>query len=213
MKDNQKQTKFIILVAMFISIQIVMTLIPFLGFIPIFAMNITTLHIPTILAGILLGVKGGAIVGMSFGLMSITNATIRPGLMSFLFSPFAPAPTGFSGNPLSLLVALLPRILLGVIASLIYQYIRKKNWKLPASTMAAVIATVLHTLMVLALILIIFSEPYAAALELGGTRGVFVALGSLIVLNAIPEAILAGVLMTAFVATLEPIVKKMVNER
>lgn len=196
---------------MFISIQIVMTLIPFLGFIPIFAFNITTLHIPTILAGILLGVKGGAIVGMSFGIMSITNATMRPGLTSFIFSPFAPAPAGFSGNPLSLLVALLPRILLGVIASLIYQFIRKKNWKLPASTMAAVIATVLHTVMVCGLILIIFSEPYAAVLELGGTRGVLVALGSLIALNGIPEAIFAGVLMTAFVTTLEPIVKKMVN--
>jgi uncharacterized membrane protein len=211
MKNNQKQTKFVILVATFISIQLVMMLIPFLGFIPIFAINITTLHIPTILAGILLGVKGGAIVGLTFGIMSIINATFRPGLMSFLFSPFAPAPSGFSGNPLSLLVALLPRILLGVFAALIYKFIKNKQWKLPASTIAAVIATVLHTLMVISLIFIIFTGPYAIALELGSTQGVLFALGNLVVLNGIPEAILAGVLMTAFVAVLEPIVKKMVN--
>ena len=212
MNNNQKQTKFVILVAMFISIQIVMTLIPFLGFIPILAMNITTLHIPTILAGILLGVKGGAIVGLAFGIMSITNATIRPGLMSFLFSPFAPAPVGFSGNPLSLLVALLPRILLGIAASLIYQFIKKKQWMIPAGGAAAVVATILHTFMVLSLIFIIFAQPYATALELDGTHGVLIALGNIVILNGIPEAILAGILMTAFVHTLEPIVKRMVNK-
>ena len=211
MNNNQKQTKFVILVAMFISIQIVMMLIPFLGFIPIFALSITTLHIPTILAGILLGVKAGAIVGASFGLMSITNATIRPILTSFLFSPFAPAPTGFSGNPWSLVVALLPRVLLGVFAALIYQYIKSKEWKVPAGTIAAVIATILHTLMVLSLIFIIFAQPYAAALELSGTQAVLVALGGVVIFHGIPEAILAGVLITAFVVALEPIVKKMVN--
>ena len=211
MKNNEKQTKFVILVAMFMSIQIVMMLIPFLGFIPIFALNITTLHIPTILAGILLGVKGGAIVGASFGLMSITNATIRPILTSFLFSPFAPAPEGFSGNPLSIVVALLPRVLLGVFAALIYQYFKSKQWKIPSSTIAAVIATILHTLMVLGLIFIFFSEPYAAALDLDGTRGVLVFLGTIITSNGIFEAILAGVVVTLLVAALEPIVKKMVD--
>ena len=212
MKDNEKQTKFTILVAMFISIQIVMTLIPFLGFIPIFAVNITTLHIPTILAGILLGVKGGAIVGASFGLMSITNATIRPGLTSFLFSPFAPAPAGFSGNPLSLVIALLPRILLGVIAAFLYQYLKNKQWKVAAAGVAAVIATLLHTLMVLSLIFIIFSEPYAAALNLDGPHAVLAVLGTIVTTNGIFEAVLAGVTMTLFVAALEPIVKKMVSK-
>lgn len=211
MKNNQKQTKFVILVAMFISTQILMTLIPFLGFIPIGVFNITTLHIPTILAGVLLGAKGGAIVGLTFGIMSVTNATIRPGLTSFLFSPFAPAPVSYSGNPLSLLVALLPRILLGVAAGLIYELIKNKQWKIPASTIAAVIATALHTLMVLSLIFVIFAGPYAVALDLDGPRGVLMFLGGIVVSNGIFEVILAGVLITAFVAALEPTVKKMVN--
>jgi len=221
MKNSEKQTKFVILVATFISIQIVMTLIPFLGFIPFFAIPITTLHIPTILAGILLGVKGGAIVGLTFGIMSVVNATVRPTLLSFMFSPFAPAPVGFNGNPLSLIVALLPRILLGVFAALIYQFIRNKGWelilskqkglKLGAATVAAVIAAMLHTLMVLSLWVIIFANPLAVALEVDGLEGVLAFTSGIIVSNAVFEAILAGVLMTGFVLALEPIVKKMVN--
>jgi len=218
MKNNQQQTKFVILVATFISIQIVMTLIPFLGFIPLFAVAITTLHIPTILAGILLGVKGGAIVGLSFGIMSVTNATIRPVLLSFMFSPFAPAPAGFSGNPLSLVVAILPRILLGVLAALIYQFIKNKGWqltlsrqkdlKLGAATLSAVIATFLHTSMVVGLWVVFFSRPLQTALDLDGLEGVLIFVGGIITSNALFEAALAGVVMTGMVLALEPLVKK-----
>ena len=217
MKNNIQQTKFVILVATFISIQVVMTLIPFLGFIPLPAVNITTLHIPTILAGILLGVKGGAIVGLSFGVMSVINATIRPTALSFMFSPFAPAPAGFSGNPLSLVVAILPRVVLGVLAALVYQFIRNKGWeltlskqkglKLGAATLSAVIATFIHTLMVVSLWIVFFARPLQVARELEGLAGVFAFVGAIITSNALFEAALAGVLMTGFVLALEPIVK------
>ena len=211
MKNNQRQTKFVILVAMFMSIQLVMFLIPFLGFIPIGAVRITTLHIPTILAGILLGVKGGSLVGVSFGAISALNATLNPNLTSFLFTPFAPALSGYSGNVLSLVIAFVPRILLGVTASLIYRFIKDKGLKFGAATITGVLATILHTFMVLGLIFVIFANPYASALDLDGARGVLVFLGGIIATNGIFEAVLAGVLMTAFVTALEPTVKKMVN--
>jgi len=222
MKSNINQTKFVILIATFISIQIVMTLIPFLGFIPIFAVNITTLHIPTILAGILLGVKGGAIVGLSFGVMSVLNATIRPSLLSFMFSPFAPAPVGFSGNPLSLIVAILPRILLGILAGLLYQFLKNKGWqltlskekelKLGAATISAVIATFLHTTMVLGLWILFFRQPLGAALDVD-LAGVFVFVGGIVTSNALFEAALAGVVMTGLVLALEPVVKNVFHKR
>ena len=223
MKNKQQQTKFVILLATFISIQVIMTLIPFLGFIPLPAVNITTLHIPTILAGILLGVKGGAIVGLSFGFMSVINATIRPTLFSFMFSPFAPAPTGFSGNPLSLIVAILPRILLGVLAALIYQFIKNKDWeltlskkknlKLGAATLSAVIATFAHALMVMTLWLLFFSAQIQVARATQGFRSVLAFVGTILTSNALFEAALAGILMTGFVLVLEPLVKKMVNNK
>ena len=199
----------------------VMTLIPTLGFIPLFAISITTLHIPTILAGILLGVKGGAIVGLSFGFMSFLNATFRPTLLSFMFSPFAPAPVDFGGNPLSLVVAFVPRILLGIIAGIMYQFMTKKGWeitlskekglKLGAATLTAVIAAFIHTAMVLGLWILIFASPLEVALNLDGFGGVLAFTGGIITSNALFEAALAGVLMTGFVLALQPIVKKMVN--
>ena len=209
-RSNEKRTKFMILVAMFISIQIVMTLVPFLGFIPLGAVNITTLHIPTILAGILLGTKGGALVGMSFGLMSFVNATIRPGLLSFMFSPFAPAPAGFNGNPLSLIVAFLPRIMLGIFAALIYQFMKQKQWKVPVATIAAAVAATLHTLMVFSLWFVIFLTPLSVVVDGDGTQGVLVFLAGIVVNNSIFEVILAGVLVSALVRALEKPVKKMV---
>jgi len=212
MKNNQQQIKIVLLIAVFISIQIVMMLIPFLGFIPFGAINITTLHIPTILAGILLGVRGGAIVGATFGAMSMINATINPGLLSFMFSPFAPTPVGFNANPLSLVVAFLPRILLGVLAALLYQFIKNKRWKLPiATTIAATVAASLHTIMVLSLWIIIFTRPLATALGVDGLAGVLLFTGGIIINNAIFEVILAGVLVTTLARVLEPIIKKMVN--
>lgn len=220
MNNNEKQTKFVVLVAIFISMQIVMSLIPFLGFIPLGAINITTLHIPTILAGILLGVKGGAIVGATFGLISTINATIRPGLLSFMFSPFAPAPVGYSGNPMSLIVAFLPRITLGVFAALIYRFMKKlmgdstksKQWKISAATISAILAAALHTLMVLCLWFVIFASPLSVKIDTNTVQGLLTFLGGIIINNAIFEAILAGVLVTAFVSVLEPMVKKMVSE-
>ncbi|MCL2560193.1 MAG: ECF transporter S component [Turicibacter sp.] len=212
--NNKQKTRFMVLTAAFISIHIVMTAIPFLGFIPLGVINITTLHIPTILAGILLGVKGGATIGLTFGIVSVTNATLRPGLTSFLFSPLAPAPDGFSGNPLSLVIAIVPRVLLGVLAALIYQWLRNEKWKIPApvaTAITAVTVTLLHTVMVLGLIFVIFVEPYAAALSLAGSRAVLAFLGVVAVQNGIPEAILAGVLITKLVLILEPKVKRMMS--
>jgi len=221
MKKNHAKTKIIILTAMFISIQIVMTLIPFLGFIPMGFVNLTTLHIPTILAGILLGVKGGAVVGLSFGIMSVVNATINPGLLSFMFSPFAPAPVGFSANPFSLVVAIVPRILLGVLSAFIYKFIEDKNWqftlsrnkgmKIGAATIAALISSFLHTAMVLSLWILFFADQLISVLGLNGFRGVLIFTGGIITSNALFEAALAGILMTGFVAALEPLVKKMVK--
>ena len=218
--NNNQRIKYMVLVAMFISIQIVMFLIPFLGFIPIFAIRITTLHIPTILAGILLGVKGGALVGLSFGAISVVNATVNPNLTSFLFTPFAPALSGYHGNAFSLLIAFVPRILLGVFSALIYQFIKNKDWELDlkyrgwkfgAATITGICASILHTFMVLGLIFVIFATPYASALGID-PQGVLVFLGGIVASNGIFEALLASVLMTAFVATLEPIVKKMVSD-
>ena len=54
---KNKKTKDLVLYAMFIAIEMLLVFIPFLGYIPIGPLRATTLHIPVIIAGIILGKK------------------------------------------------------------------------------------------------------------------------------------------------------------
>ena len=84
---NKKKTKNLVLLSLFIAIEVVMSNVPFLGFIPVGALRATTLHIPVIIAGIVIGKNQGAFVGLVFGLCSLFTNTITPTVSSFIFSP------------------------------------------------------------------------------------------------------------------------------
>ena len=107
---NQQKTRNLALMSFFIAIEILMVMVPFLGFIPIGPLRATTLHIPVIIAGIVLGKKQGAQIGLVFGLSSLIINTIQPTITSFVFSPF------ISGSLWSLVIAIMPRVCIGYIA-------------------------------------------------------------------------------------------------
>ena len=69
------------------------------------------MHLPVILAGVLLGPEFGAGIGFVFGLTSCVRATMQPGITSFVFTPFVQV-GNMHGNAFSLLIAFGPRILL-----------------------------------------------------------------------------------------------------
>jgi uncharacterized membrane protein len=98
-----------------------------LGFIPVPtpAGHATIMHIPVILGGILEGPIVGALVGLIFGVYSFLNAT-----------------NPIFANPL---IAILPRIFIGVVAYYSYKYL----WK--SSAIAAVLGTLTNTIGVLGL--------------------------------------------------------------
>jgi len=85
------------------AVAILLGLVPGLGFIPAPtpAGSATTMHIPAIIAGVLEGPVVGALVGAIFGFFSFTRATIP------IFK-----------NPV---IAFLPRILIGVVAFLVFR--------------------------------------------------------------------------------------------
>ena len=85
---KSKKTQYMTSMALFLAIEIILVVTP-LGYIPIGPLNATTMHIPVIIAGIVLGKKAGAELGFVFGLTSLIKATIQPGITSFCFSPFA----------------------------------------------------------------------------------------------------------------------------
>ncbi len=71
-----------------------------------------------------MGPTAGAFLGFVFGCTSVIGATMTPGITSFVFSPFITV-GGISGNFFSLVIALVPRILLGVIAGYVFKFAKK----------------------------------------------------------------------------------------
>ncbi len=155
-------------ISLMAAIVVVLAFVPFLGFIPLGVIKATTVHIPVIIGAILLGPKAGAILGGVFGLTSIIQNTMAPAVVSFVFSPFIPVPGSDKGSMLSLVVALVPRILIGVFAGLIYKVMEKRKINRALSCgVAAFVGSMANTLLVMGGIWLFFGKEYAAAKNLG----------------------------------------------
>ena len=204
--NNSREIRKLTLTAFFIAIQAIMTLTP-VGFIPIGPINVTTMHIPVILAGIFLGAGTGALVGGVFGLASMLKATFAPGITSFLFSPFITV-GGISGNFWSLVIVFVPRILLGWLSGKLFRLMRKKIGNLPSCAVTAAACTILHTLMVMGMIWFFFGPSYAQALGVAKEAVAGVIMG-VITTNGVMETILAAVVIPALDKALWPTVRRM----
>ncbi len=142
---SSDRTRKLVTAAFLLAIIIIMAVTP-LGFLRIGVTALTIIHLPVIIGSILLGPVYGAFLGFAFGVSSVLNATFAPDATSFAFSPFYSA-GGVGGNGWSLVVALVPRILTGIIPFLVYKamsYLLSKKY-------ADVIAHVLIILAFLAL--------------------------------------------------------------
>ena len=200
---NNKKLYRMVIVSFFIAIEFVLILTP-LGYVPIGVVRATTLHIPVILAGIMLGVKEGAIVGLVFGLSSLLTNTFTPSPASFLFSPFY---TG--GNLGSLFISIVPRILIGVSSALVYRNLRKTNNFISKLSVpiSALVGSFTNTTLVLLGIYIFFKDAYAAYKGVAASAVVGLLLGQLSV-NGVLEALVAVVLCSMSSRVLLKIVKK-----
>lgn len=197
MSTRSSKTRRMVQLSILLALEVVIALVPALGSIPIGPIVATTAHIPVILAAVLLGWKAGALLGFSFGLLSfLVHSFITPTITSFVFTPFVSVGTA-SGNAWSLVICFVPRILLGIIAGLLYQWLSRydgKDWW--SYLVAAVTGTVMHTLLVLFGIYLFFGEQYAAANGIG-FEALLYAIGTVILTNGVPEAILAAVIAVA----------------
>jgi uncharacterized membrane protein len=159
---------------------------------------------------VVLGWKEGAFFGFLFGLTSMLAATfISPNpVESPLFSPFYKVGK-FQGGFASVIVAFVPRILVGIIAWAVYRALAKT--RLPNSVslgVAGVAGSLTNTVLVLGGIFLFFREPYAAANEISVST-LFEILAGIIASNGIPEAIFAGILTAAICSALQIIARKM----
>lgn len=186
---RNKKTKNMAFMSLFIAIELLMVMVPFLGFIPIGPLRATTLHIPVIIAGIILGKEMGAVIGLVFGLSSLVVNTIQPTVTSFVFSPF------ISGSVMSLIIAIIPRILIGYIAGLIYEHWHHKN-DLAVMSISAFCGALTNTVLVLGGIYFLFGSQYASAIG-KSYQELFPYLIGIIVTNGLLEAITGTIIAVA----------------
>jgi Predicted membrane protein len=155
-----------------------------LGLIPwVTGASITILHIPAIIGAILEGPIVGTGIGAIFGIFSLYQANLNPVGIDALFR-----------NPL---VSVLPRILFPLAAWGVYALVSR--WKkIPAVIIASIVATLVHTILVLGMLVL----TNGSGTLTGGAEGVTVwaVIGAIFVANGIPEAIAAAVISTLVVA-------------
>lgn len=201
-----RNTKSLALMGVLLAIEIILNFTP-LGLIPLGFMNATTLHIPVIIGAIFLGPIGGGILGAAFGVLSIITNTIRPNVTSFVFSPFITI-SNTSGNFTSLIIALVPRILIGVVAYYVYKVVSEKcKNKIIAYLLAAIAGSLTNTILVMGGIYMFFGQSYAAAKGLAFEALFGIILG-IVGINGVLEAIVAAIVVSTICKVLSQVYKK-----
>lgn len=205
------KTKDFTLTAIFLAIILLFAFTP-IGFIHLGVIKATLIHIPIIIASILLGPRIGALLGLVFGITSIISNTLAPTLLSFAFSPAVPVLGTSSGSMWALFIAIVPRVLVGILPYFIYkgiQNIRKNKSNIrPALFISGVTTTVIHTFLVMGLISVIFYDAYSLAIDVDSAGAIFKAVLAVFLTNGIAEATLAGIVTTAVAPPLLKILKK-----
>ncbi len=155
------------------ALSIALFLTPF-GYIPWFAgVSLTVMHVPAIIGAVLEGPVVGTIVGAIFGVSAlITAATAPKGPIDVFFV-----------NPL---ISILPRLLVGLFAWLVYRAFRGRMAAL-AAAVAGVAGSLTNTVLVLGSLVIFGAIPFQVALTIVATNGLL-------------EAALAAVLTLGVVA-------------
>lgn len=146
----------------------------------------TLIHIPVIIGSILYGPRVGGSLGYMMGFMSLITNSLAPTPISYVFSPLVPG-----GSFDSILVAILPRIMVGIIPYLVYKVLHNRTGLI----LAGLLGSLTNTVLVLTSIFLLFSQVYAGNI-LALLAGVFTS-------NSLLEMILAAFLTAAIIPVLE----------
>ncbi len=194
MEKRFSNTKYMALLAIFVAIELVLGLVPMLGFIPINpAMQLTIVHIPVIIGAVLLGAKAGGLLGFIFGLTSFLSASfIQPNpIISPIFTPLLPTIDG-THNFWSLVVCFVPRIAVGLVSAWLFQLFNKIKFnEIFSLVVCGLVGSMANTVLVLSGIYFFFAENYAYALGRKISE-IPLIIGGLIGVNGLVEAAVAA---------------------
>ncbi|CMV33609.1 membrane protein [Streptococcus pneumoniae] len=151
-----------------------------------FPIKPTIVHIPVIIASIIYGPRVGVTLGFLMGLLSLTVNTITILPTSYLFSPFVP-----NGNIYSAIIAIVPRILIGLTPYLVYKLMKNKTGLI----LAGALGSLTNTIFVLGGIFFLFGNVYNGNIQL--------LLATVISTNSIAELVISAILTLAIVPRLQ----------
>ncbi|MGL5695049.1 MAG: ECF transporter S component [Peptostreptococcaceae bacterium] len=176
------------IIGMLSAISMMLSMVPFLGYIQIGPIAITTMCIPVIIAGIMEGPMAGMIVGFMFGATSMFRAFSNPVGINFVFM-----------NPL---VSIMPRLIIGVIAYYSFKLVMKASKNAYISGLVSgAIASFTNTAGVLTMIYVLYAQRYAEALgehasaaktlliATATTNGIAEAIGGALVVSAVASVL------------------------
>jgi uncharacterized membrane protein len=144
------------------------------GFIPwLSGAALTVMHVPAIIGAVLEGPVVGLVIGGLFGLFSLIQGAI---------APTGPADTWFV-NPL---ISVLPRLLIGPVAWLVYRALERANVHL-ALIASGIAGSLTNSILVLSMISLMGLLPWPAA-------------GTIAVTNGLPEAAVGALITWIVVA-------------
>ena len=160
-----KNTSDLIKMALFVAIIILLSVTP-LGYIHLGVINATTIQLPVIIGAVLFGRKKGAFLGGVIVITSMIKNTFQPYATSFVFSPFVPVFGKDEGSLLAILVCIVPRVMIGVVAGLLFAALSKTKFsKAVSAGICGFCGALTNTILVMGGIYFFFGRSYSAARE------------------------------------------------
>ncbi len=184
MKNNvNAKTYKMVQMAILIAIMLIFAFTP-VGYIKVGAIEITLMVIPVAVGAIVLGPACGAILGGIFGVTSFVQCFGMSAFGTFLFSL----------NPvMTFITCIVPRILCGWLAGLIFQALYKTGKKGLATYVGSLSTALLNTLFFMGCIIAFFwnDAGFVAQMTAWGitTKSVGVFLAAFVGVNGVVEAI------------------------
>jgi len=158
------------------------------GFIPWGLASFSIMQVPTIIGAILEGPIVGAVIGLIFGLFSMFQASAAPtGPLDPLFV-----------NPL---LSVLPRILIGPVAWLVWNSLKK--WPVVGMIASGIAGSLTNTVLVLGMLGLMFGKTAQVISVLG--ENIWKTLWGVGIANGLPEAGISAVVTLIVVAAVRQI--------
>lgn len=190
---NRHKSSDISRVAIFFAIMLVIHFISSLVFnlwpVPI---KPTLVHIPVIVASIMYGPRIGTILGGLMGVISVVTNTVVLLPTSYLFSPFVD-----QGNLASLMIAMVPRLLIGITPYYCYKFIHNKF----GLVLSGLVGSLTNTVFVLSGIFVFFSTVFGGNIK--------ALLATIVSTNAIVEMIISALVIFTLIPTLSKLNRKL----